>query len=238
MSNPITVNVPTMSRKENPLEEKPIDSDIESIDASDDEDSLIPDDEEDDEENDEEDGDMDEYDEDEDMNGEPIRKDELDNIQMMMDGQDDVSSQGESDGDNDVESDDEEDADDDTMYQKIENYVVGANLEKEHPEIKNVNFEEIAALSRVVRDKSGIIIDPLHTTVPFLTKYEKARIIGTRAEQLESGAHPFVKVEPHVINARTIAMMEFEKKKIPFIIARPLPNKAIEYWRLEDLEYL
>ena len=154
----------------------------------------------------------------------------------MMDGNDDISSQG--DDNDEQEESEEEDDDDDTMYQKIENYVVGANLEKEHPEIQNVNFEEIASLSRVVRDKSGIIIDPLHTTVPFLTKYERARIIGTRAEQLESGAHPFVEVEPHVINARTIAMMEFEQKKIPFIIARPLPNKAIEYWRLEDLEYV
>jgi DNA-directed RNA polymerase subunit K/omega len=222
-----------MSRKEN-LEEKPIDSDIESIDTSDDEESILPN-EEDENDDDDEDAEA-EDDDDDDVDQELIGKDELDDIQMMMDGNDDISSQG--DDNDEQEESEEEDDDDDTMYQKIENYVVGANLEKEHPEIQNVNFEEIASLSRVVRDKSGIIIDPLHTTVPFLTKYERARIIGTRAEQLESGAHPFVEVEPHVINARTIAMMEFEQKKIPFIIARPLPNKAIEYWRLEDLEYV
>ena len=40
--------------------------------------------------------------------------------------------------------------------------------------------------------------------------------------------------------ARKLArfMMENEEKKIPFIIARPLPNKAIEYWRLQDLEII
>jgi hypothetical protein len=32
--------------------------------------------------------------------------------------------------------------------------------------------------------------------------------------------------------------MEFEAKKIPFIIARPLPNGATEYWHLHDLEVL
>ena len=68
--------------------------------------------------------------------------------------------------------------------------------------------------------------------------YEKARIIGTRTEQLESGAMPYIEVDSHIINGRTIAIMEYEQKKIPFIIARPLPNKGIEYWRLEDLEFL
>jgi hypothetical protein len=47
-----------------------------------------------------------------------------------------------------------------------------------------------------------------------------------------------VEVEANVINARTIAMMEYDLKIIPFIIARPLPNKTIEYWRLQDLEFI
>ena len=32
--------------------------------------------------------------------------------------------------------------------------------------------------------------------------------------------------------------MEFDQKKIPFIIARPLPNKSLEYWKVSDLENL
>jgi hypothetical protein len=32
--------------------------------------------------------------------------------------------------------------------------------------------------------------------------------------------------------------MEFEAKKIPFILARPLPNGSVEYWHLSDLEIL
>lgn len=131
-------------------------------------------------------------------------------------------------------SDDEYEAN----YEKLENYVSPIDLEKIHPEIKSANFDEINASSRVVRDETGKIIDPLHTTPPFITKYEKARIIGTRTEQLESGAHPYIELDNNIVNGRTIALMEFEQKKIPFIIARPLPNKAVEYWRLEDLEYI
>jgi len=112
------------------------------------------------------------------------------------------------------------------------------SLEMIHPEIKSCNYEEIVALSRIVRNAKGQIIDPLHTTIPFLTKYEKARIIGARAEQIDRGGPVFVEVDPRIIHGRTIAMMEFEQKKIPFIIARPLPNQGIEYWRVEDLEIL
>ena len=131
-------------------------------------------------------------------------------------------------------SDDEYEAN----YEKLENYVSSIDLEKMHPEIKSANFDEINASSRVVRDETGKIIDPLHTTPPFITKYEKARIIGTRTEQLESGANPYIELDNNIVNGRTIAIMEFEQKKIPFIIARPLPNKAVEYWRLADLEYV
>lgn len=136
----------------------------------------------------------------------------------------------------DLEDDEEED--DENIYQKLSEPKIVQSLEQIHPEIKSCNYEEIRILSRAVRDAKGRIVDPLHTTIPFLTKYEKARIIGTRAEQIDRGGPVFVEVDPRVIHGRTIAMMEFEQKKIPFIIARPLPNQGIEYWRVEDLEIL
>ena len=126
----------------------------------------------------------------------------------------------------------------DTSYQKLEDYMIMSDLEKMHPDSQCINYDEVAALTRVVRDANSKIIDPLHKTAPFITKYEKARIIGARAEQIERGAMPFVEVDSHIINARTIAMMEYDLKVIPFIIARPLPNKTIEYWKLQDLEFL
>jgi len=165
-----------------------------------------------------------------------------------------IANPGETDDENDVmdleedndqyDMDNEENDDDyddrEDLFQKFNNYSLVENLEKEHPEIRSVNIDEIKALTKIVRDKNGRIIDPLHTTVPFLTKYEKARIIGARAEQLERGAPtPLQNQLPEsVIHGRTIALAEFDKKLIPFIIARPLPNKGVEYWKIQDLEIL
>ena len=42
--------------------------------------------------------------------------------------------------------------------------------------------------------------------------------------------------EPNIIDGYTIAVREFEAKKLPFIICRPMPNGAMEYWKLRDLE--
>ena len=136
---------------------------------------------------------------------------------------------------------DEEDSDfeeDDNVLQKFNENLNTKFLEDIHIETKSVNYDEMIALARVVRDKTGKIIDPLHTTLPFLTKYEKARVIGARAEQLDRGGEAFIPLDESIINGRTIALMEFEAKKIPFILARPLPNGSVEYWHLSDLEIL
>jgi len=136
------------------------------------------------------------------------------------------------------ENDDELLEDKDEYYQKIKNHVERSRIFDEHPELRKVNHEEIEALCQVVRDAKGRIIDPLHTTLPFLTKYEKADILGKRAAQINEGAQLFTEIDPSVIDGSLIALKEFEEKKIPFIVQRPLPNGAMEYWRLQDLEYL
>ena len=98
------------------------------------------------------------------------------------------------------------------------------------------NYDEILAMTKVVRDKTGIIIDDLHKTIPFLTKYEKARILGQRAKQINSGATVFFKVPEKVIDGYLIAELELIEKRVPFIIRRPLPNGGSEYWSIKDLE--
>jgi DNA-directed RNA polymerase subunit K/omega len=62
--------------------------------------------------------------------------------------------------------------------------------------------------------------------------------LGERAKQLNSGAEPFVEIDETMIDGYLIALKEFEEKKIPFIIQRPLPNGACEYWKLKDLEII
>jgi DNA-directed RNA polymerase I, II, and III subunit RPABC2 len=74
-----------------------------------------------------------------------------------------------------------------------------------------------------------------HRTYPFLTLYEKTKIIGLRANQLSKGARPYIPVPDHISSVRDIARMELEQKRLPFIVKRPMPNGTYEYWRLSDL---
>ena len=135
-------------------------------------------------------------------------------------------------------SDSDTDSDDENYLQKFNEDIQTDIIEKYHPEMLHHNYEEINNLTTVVRNVDGVIIDPLHKTLPFITRYEKARVIGERAKQLNSGAIPMVEVEPSVIDGYLIAVKEFEEKKIPFIVKRPIPNGGCEYWKLSDLEIL
>jgi len=137
------------------------------------------------------------------------------------------------DDDEDEEDDDEED---DHYLQKFDVEVNKNYLLDFHPECTSHNYEEIAALSTVTRDKHNNIIDDLHKTVPYLTKYEKSRIIGQRAKQINSGAQTFVKVPENVIDGYLIAELELMQKRIPFIIRRPIFGGGSEYWCVKDLE--
>ena len=130
--------------------------------------------------------------------------------------------------------DTEEDSDEDDL-QKFNNTDKNDIITKFHPELYNHNDDEIQTMTKVVRNAAGTIVDPLHKTLPFITKYEKARILGERAKQLNAGAQPFVEVDDNVIDGYLIALKEFEEKKIPFIIKRPLPNGGCEYWKVSDL---
>jgi DNA-directed RNA polymerase I, II, and III subunit RPABC2 len=136
------------------------------------------------------------------------------------------------------DTEEEEDDDDENYLQKMDEHVRSKVIENFHPELKTLNYEEVEALATVIRDATGVIIDPLHQTLPFLSRYEKARILGERARQINGGAKPMVEVDPTIIDGYLIALKELEEKRIPFIIQRPLPNGGSEYWRVTDLEIL
>jgi DNA-directed RNA polymerase I, II, and III subunit RPABC2 len=132
--------------------------------------------------------------------------------------------------------DDDDDDDGEQYLQKFDQSVNDNYIVNFHPESILQNYDEILSMTKVVRNADGIIIDKLHRTIPYLTKYEKARILGQRAKQINSGAYPFVKVPENVIDGYIIAEMELKQKRIPFIIRRPLPNGGSEYWKVQDLE--
>lgn len=65
------------------------------------------------------------------------------------------------------------------------------------------------------------------------TRFEKARVIGSRALQIGMGAPPLVKLsesdmEKIKYNPVEIAKMEYEKGIIPITVKRPYPKKSEE----------
>jgi len=139
------------------------------------------------------------------------------------------------DEDDDTDDDEEED---ENYLQKFDENMKKNIITEHYPELQQHNSDEVEVLCQVVRDKQGRIIDPLHQSLPFITKYEKARVLGERAKQINAGATPLVEVEPNVIDGYLIATKEFHEKKIPFILKRPIGGNRVEYWKLADLEII
>jgi len=189
----------------------------------DDDDAIAADDIDDDDDDDSIESDMEDYGEEDILD----RDDKDENMVSSKFTMDEYGS--DDDSDNDSEDDDLQKFNETDKDDIITNF---------HPELHSHNYDEIQTMAKVARDNNGTIVDPLHKTLPFVTKYEKARILGERAKQLNAGAQTFVEVDDNVIDGYLIALKEFEEKKVPFIIKRPLPNGGCEYWKLSDLEIL
>jgi DNA-directed RNA polymerase subunit K/omega len=67
-----------------------------------------------------------------------------------------------------------------------------------------------------------------------LTKYERTRVLGERASQIENGSTILISNPERFNNSYSIAEEELKHKKIPFIIKRPY-NNGYEYFKLSDL---
>lgn len=136
-----------------------------------------------------------------------------------------------------LSSDDENDSDNEEK-DIIENYVERDIFKRYHPTITQINNQELQLLIKIKRNESGLIDDENHTTIPILTRYERSKIIGLRAKQINSGSELFIDIPDNIIDGITIANMELKQKKIPFIIRRPLPNGKNEYWDINDLDIM
>ena len=210
---------------------------------------------EDDSENDDDDDYEESGDDDDNASNYSYENDEADEADTGKDKEGDGEGDGEGDDDEEDEADstgelqDDENEDygsetgEDNRYRKINQEFRKNYIAETHPEAKSHTDDEIHALAKVVRDKIGTIVDPLHRTIPILTKYEKTRILGIRTKQLNNGAEPYITSKVNVtsekvIDGYPIALRELEEKKLPFIIRRPIPGGGMEYWYLQDLEIL
>ena len=154
--------------------------------------------------------------------------------------QDEMIKKNDNNNNNNIDTDDDnEDDDNEQDLRKFENIERNDYVENYHQSVIEHNVQEVKALTTTIRDKNNNVIDDLHKTIPILTKYEKARILGLRASQINSGSQIFVKPKIKTFDGYLIAIQELEEKKIPFIIKRPLPmGGGCEYWKLDDLEVI
>ena len=71
-------------------------------------------------------------------------------------------------------------------------------------------------------------------TTPYLTKYERARVIGTRALQISLNAPVMVDLNGET-DPLEIAARELRENRVPFTIRRFLPDGTYEDWGLHEL---
>ena len=112
-------------------------------------------------------------------------------------------------------------------YKKIYGYD-----EKEEKEQKQIDVEV-----EKIRKREILTLSEKHEAVEIqnavntissgsltLTRFEKARIMGSRALQLSLGAPPFIDFSKNTTTSLEIAMEELQQRVIPIVIRRTLPN--------------
>ncbi len=87
----------------------------------------------------------------------------------------------------------------------------------------------------IIGDSSSQPIDKSkRITTRYMTKYERARVLGTRALQISMNAPVMVDIAGET-DPLKIAMKELRERKIPMIIRRYLPDNSYEDWNIDEL---
>ena len=91
-----------------------------------------------------------------------------------------------------------------------------------------------AAASFAGSTPAGAASNASKITTRYLTKYERARLLGTRALQLSMNAPPLVELDGET-DPLKIAAKELRERKLPLIVRRYLPDGSFEDWSLDEL---
>jgi DNA-directed RNA polymerase I, II, and III subunit RPABC2 len=150
--------------------------------------------------------------------------------------------------DEEIEDEELEDEIEDEIEQEEDNndLVIIPKNEENRDEIEEDELEEedqiedINIINEFVYDDIIHIVDKHikpqnRTTSNIMTKYERAKLIGIRAEHLNRGAPANIIVPKNITNTIEIARLELEQKKIPLGIRRYNSNNEYEEWTMSDL---
>ena len=98
-------------------------------------------------------------------------------------------------------------------------------------------IEEFKNSLKVLDNKVKYVDAKDRISKPFMTKYEYVRIIGDRTQQLILGAKPMIK-NYKTYSPKERAIEELRLKMTPFFVEREMPNKTIEKWHINELDYI
>lgn len=183
---------------------------------------------------------------------------ELETELEEQEDQDQEEEDDEQEGDEDHEVDDEIEYDDenveeiDDLYDDDENIIKSKKklVKTKQKKITSETEEDIKTndlddedcdydyneIYDEKKEEASVVVNPEdRITLPKLTKYERVRLIGTRAKQISLGAKVMVK-NTNGLSSIDIAKLELSFKMIPMKIKRVLPDNKIEIWKLSELE--
>lgn len=165
----------------------------------------------------------------EDLEDQEDQEEPIDESDQSDDTDDDLEDDLEIDDEDRKISEDEKSYDSDVFEEKCLYKYADNKSDTEDDDIDNelIYDDDFQETNKIVLPEERI-------TKPYLTKYEKVRIIGDRTKQLAGGAKPMIKDVEH-LSSLEIALLELKHNIIPIIIERPLPNGKKERWNVSEL---
>ena len=107
----------------------------------------------------------------------------------------------------------------------------------EFDEIENVLETELG----ICNNKRGQVLSEFKSTPCYMNRFEKARIIGIRAEAIEKGAKILIDLDldypelKKLYDPVKIATQELEDQVLNMTVRRYLPNGNYEDWNVHEL---
>ena len=167
---------------------------------------------------------------DEDFNSGSDYESDEDVVEEVEEEEEDVLDNLDEDVEKEEERDEEEDEepadDDEDMSEYFESAIIPAYDDKDTKPFLST-IEEITHQGTKYR-----------RTLPILSKYEKAKIIGIRAQQISMGSYIYLDNVNNLSNPLDVAKEELRQKRTPLIIRRNIIGKkgtVHEDWRVEEL---
>jgi DNA-directed RNA polymerase I, II, and III subunit RPABC2 len=118
--------------------------------------------------------------------------------------------------------------------EEVEQQPADAMAEDDQLDVTGENEEDhIVAMGEELPGSAGAAATERITT-KYLTKYERARVLGTRALQISMNAPVMVDLDGET-DPLKIAEKELRERKIPIVIRRYLPDGSHEDWSMDEL---